>query len=120
MRDFRSAIGAGTRRDYDVRLAFFMSLEIHAMIHFLWLQKFSNVAISRNIDPVDREGIIWLRTIQNGRTVSRKAITASKTSSDRITLVQPNIVMPFVHYETKIRICYRIRLLAFLAFTKLQ
>jgi hypothetical protein len=63
VRDLRPAIGTGIRRDYDVRLAFLMSLEIRAVIHFLWLQKLPNVAISRNIDAVYGESVIWLTTI---------------------------------------------------------
>jgi hypothetical protein len=75
-----------------------MSLEIRTVIHFLWLKKLSNVAISRDIDPVYGAGVVGLRAIQNGRIVSRKTTTASKTSSDPVVLAQPNIVMPFVHY----------------------
>jgi predicted transcriptional regulator len=41
-----------------------MLLEIRAVIHFLWLQKLSNVVISRNVNYLYGEGIIWLRTIQ--------------------------------------------------------
>jgi hypothetical protein len=62
--DLRLAIGAGIRRDYDIHLAFIMSFEIRAVIHFLWLQKLPNVAISRNIDAVYGECFIWLRIIQ--------------------------------------------------------
>jgi hypothetical protein len=64
VRDLRSDIGAGIRRDYDARLAFLASLEIRPVIHFLWLQKLLNVAISCNIDTVYGEGIIGLRVIQ--------------------------------------------------------
>jgi hypothetical protein len=52
MRDIQSIIGAGIRRDYDVRLAFLMSLETRVVIRFLWFQKLPNVAIFRNIDSV--------------------------------------------------------------------
>jgi transposase len=41
-----------------------MSLEIHAVVYFLWLRKLLNVAIARNIDAVYGEGVIGLRAIQ--------------------------------------------------------
>jgi hypothetical protein len=41
-----------------------MSLEIRVVIHFLWLQKLPNVAISRNIDVIYGEGFIEIRTIR--------------------------------------------------------
>jgi hypothetical protein len=50
---------------------------------------------------------------QNGRTISKKAMIASKTSSDPALLAQPNIVVPFLHYDMKIRMCHRSGLLAF-------
>jgi hypothetical protein len=41
-----------------------MSLEIRAVIHFLWSQKLSNVAISRSINAGYGECFIGLRAIQ--------------------------------------------------------
>jgi hypothetical protein len=44
-----------------------MSLEICAVIRFLWFQKFPKVAISRDIDAIYGERFIWLRAIQKWR-----------------------------------------------------
>jgi hypothetical protein len=52
VRDIRSAIRAGIRLDSDMYLIFLISLEIHAVIHLLQLEKLPKIAISRNIDIV--------------------------------------------------------------------
>jgi hypothetical protein len=49
---------------FDVRLAFHLSLEILAVIHFLWFKKLSSVAICRDIDSVSGAAVIGLRAIQ--------------------------------------------------------
>jgi hypothetical protein len=41
-----------------------MLLEIRAVIHFLWLRKLPNVAISRNIDAIYLKGVGLLMVIQ--------------------------------------------------------
>jgi hypothetical protein len=52
VREARSAISAGIRRDYYVLVAFLTSFETHTVIHLRRLQKLPNVEISRNVDTL--------------------------------------------------------------------
>jgi hypothetical protein len=51
-------------RGFAVYFALRMSLEIRAVIHFLWLKNFPNAEISREIDSIYGEDVIGLRAIQ--------------------------------------------------------
>jgi hypothetical protein len=63
VRDARSAIGTGIRRDYNVLLAFHVSFEIRTVIYLSRSQKLPNVEISCKVDTVSGEGVIWFRAI---------------------------------------------------------
>jgi hypothetical protein len=49
---------------FDVCSVFLISLEIRAVIHFLWLKNLPNPEISHKIDPIYGAGVIGLRAMQ--------------------------------------------------------
>jgi hypothetical protein len=118
VRDFGPAVGAGIRRImiyvwYSWCRSKFARWSIFCSYRRFWMSQ--SLAISvRFMEKVS----LGSGASKHRRSVSRKTMTASKTSPDPVVLAQLNIVMPFVHYWMKIRICYRDGLLSFSKFTR--
>jgi hypothetical protein len=90
-----------------VRLAFFISIEIHVVIYFLWLKDHLNAEISREIEFVYRKLVIGFRSIQKSMHRFEEDEHNLKDEPDPMVLAQLNMLTQFVRYWPIIHIFYK-------------